>query len=96
MEQLGFDRTRDQWRFIYSAWAAMSYAWQAFGILWITWGTGLTVWMFATQDTSRVTVGAMVILGLALVLPSAAMFFGGLRFRRWSRGRLAALSSTKR
>jgi hypothetical protein len=90
----GFDRKPEQWRFIFSAWVAMSYAFQGFGALWMVWGLGLTIWVFSNHDTSRMTPGAMVFLGLVLLVPSAIMFFGAWRFRRWIKGQLVSLHLT--
>ena len=72
----------------------MPYCWQAFGVIWIVWGLGLTVWIFSTRDTSRVTAGAFVVLALCLVLPFVAMFFGAQYFHRWTRQRLTMLPSS--
>ena len=88
---LGFERTPAQWRFIFSAWTFMSYVWQCFGVIWIVWGLALTAWTFTTQDTSRMSPGLIVILALVLIVPSAIVFFGAWRFRRWTKRQLAAL-----
>ena len=80
-----------QWDFVYRAWTLRLYGAQVFGVIWILWGGGLTVWLLSTQDLSKLTALAMLILFGVLGVPSAIMFFGGGRLRAWVRKRSAAL-----
>jgi hypothetical protein len=82
-------RTARDWKFIYKSWVSQSYLWQGFGVLWLIWGGGLTGWMFATQDTSKMTGWGIAILVLATVVPSSGLVFGAWRFRRWALKRQA-------
>jgi hypothetical protein len=83
-----------RWTYIYRAWTLWSYGVQAFAVFWILWGGGLTVWMLATQDLSKLSSPAFVVLAGTLIVPSAVMFFGGRQLRMWVRERSVPVTPT--
>ena len=94
---LGFrpELAPQKWAFIYRAWIMFTFAAQAYGVLWIVLGLSLTVWALGTQDTSRMNGAGFAFLVAVMIVPSASIFLGAWRFRRWSRMKLAALNLTE-
>jgi hypothetical protein len=80
-----------RWIYIYRAQTLWSYGIQVFAVIWVLWGGGLTIWMLTTQDLSRLSAPAFLVLAGVLIVPSAVMFFGGRHIRTRVKERAANL-----